>query len=321
MQNSNYFVTTAKGRFVLTLFERIETEALDFYLTLQDHLAHHGIPCPQPLADQQGRRWRLLAGKPAALLSCLPGTAEETPAPAHCYALGEMLARLHLAGAEMANPLPNPCGAAWRQAVGEALLPVLLPEERNLLAGELAFQAAQDFSALPRGIIHADLFRDNVLWESCTPRVLPAGGAQLSGVLDFYFAGEDCLLFDLAVVANDWCLNGATLAELLAGYQSQCCAVQTPARIVGRLSMPACAERCRDRSLACHAAGGRTTLLAAPAGGQTPPTRGRSGDDQGSRAFSSAIAAFAPCPRAFAPLASAHERNNRISNGAGAFHG
>ena len=219
MQNSNYFVTTAKGRFVLTLFERIETEALDFYLALQDHLAHHGIPCPQPLADQQGRRWRLLAGKPAALLSCLPGTAEEAPTPAHCYALGEMLARLHLAGAEMANPLPNPCGAAWRQAVGEALLPVLLPEERNLLADELAFQAAQDFSALPRGIIHADLFRDNVLWESGTPRVLPVGGAQLSGVLDFYFAGEDCLLFDLAVVANDWCLNGATLPELLTGYQ------------------------------------------------------------------------------------------------------
>ena len=121
-----------------------------------------------------------------------------------------MLARLHLAGAEMANPLPNPCGAAWRQAVGEALLPVLLPEEGNLLADELVFQAVQDFSALPRGIIHADLFRDNVLWDNC---------GQLSGVLDFYFAGEDCLLFDLAVVANDWCLNGATLPELLTGYQ------------------------------------------------------------------------------------------------------
>jgi homoserine kinase type II len=212
MQNSNYFVTTEQGRFVLTLFERIETKALDFYLALQDHLAKHGIPCPQPLADQQGQRWRLLAGKPAALLSCLPGTAEETPTPAHCYALGEMLARLHLAGAGMANPLSNPCGAAWRQAVGQALLPVLLPEERNLLADELAFQAAQDFSALPRGIIHADLFRDNVLWDNCR---------QLSGVLDFYFAGEDCLLFDLAVAANDWCLNGATLPELLAGYQCQ----------------------------------------------------------------------------------------------------
>ena len=212
MQNSNYFVTTVQGRFVLTLFERIETSTLDFYLALQDHLASRGIPCPQPLADQQGRRWRRLAGQPAALLSCLPGAAEEAPTPAHCHALGEMLARLHLAGAGMANPLPNPCGAAWRQAIGETLLPVLSPEEHALLADELAFQAVQDFSALPRGIIHADLFRDNVLWDDC---------GRLSGVLDFYFAGEDCLLFDLAVVANDWCFNGATLADLLAGYQSR----------------------------------------------------------------------------------------------------
>lgn len=212
MQNSNYFVMTAQGRFVLTLFERIETSTLDFYLALQDHLASRGIPCPQPLADQQGRRWRRLAGQPAALLSCLPGAAEEAPTPAHCHALGEMLARLHLAGAGMANPLPNPCGVAWRQAIGEALLPVLSPEERALLADELAFQAAQDFTALPRGIIHADLFRDNVLWDDC---------GRLSGVLDFYFAGEDCLLFDLAVAANDWCFNGATLADLLTGYQSR----------------------------------------------------------------------------------------------------
>ena len=212
MQNSNYFVTTAQGRFVLTLFERIETSTLDFYLALQDHLASRGIPCPQPLADQQGRRWRRLAGQPAALLSCLPGAAEEAPTPAHCHALGEMLACLHLAGAGMANPLPNPCGAAWRQAIGQALLPMLAPDERALLADELVFQAAQDFSTLPRGIIHADLFRDNVLWDDC---------GRLSGVLDFYFAGEDCLLFDLAVAANDWCFNGATLADLLAGYQSR----------------------------------------------------------------------------------------------------
>ena len=221
MQNSNYFVTTTQGRFVLTLFERIETSTLDFYLALQDHLASRGIPCPQPLADPQGRRWRRLAGQPAALLSCLPGVAEEAPTPAHCHALGEMLARLHLAGAGMANPLPNPCGAAWRQAIGAALLPVLSPEERALLADELAFQAAQDFTALPRGIIHADLFRDNVLWDDSPPRVLPAGHARLSGVLDFYFAGEDCLLFDLAVAANDWCFNGATLAALIAGYQGR----------------------------------------------------------------------------------------------------
>lgn len=211
MQNSNYFVTTVGGRYVLTLFEHIDPAALDFYLALMDRLAGQGIPCPQPLADGQGRRWRLLAGKPAALLSCLPGQAIEAPDTAHCRKLGEMLARLHEAGSGLPDPLPNPCGAAWRQAIGEALLPRLSPAERALLADELAFQAGQDFSALPRGVIHADLFRDNALWT----------GDQLSGVLDFYFAGEDCLLFDLAVVANDWCPTPETLAGLFAGYQGR----------------------------------------------------------------------------------------------------
>lgn len=209
MQNSNYFVTTAAGRFVLTLFESIEPAALDFYLALQDRLARAGLPCPQPLADSQGRRWRSLAGKPAALLSCLPGAALEVPAAQHARAVGSMLARLHLAAADMPGALPNPCGAAWRQRVGASLLPLVSPDECSLLADELAFQAAQDWSALPRGVIHADLFRDNVLWSA---------EGQLTGLLDFYFAGEDVWLFDLAVVANDWCRDEAALGALVAGY-------------------------------------------------------------------------------------------------------
>ncbi|MGE5472293.1 MAG: homoserine kinase [Bacteroidota bacterium] len=209
MQNSNYFVTTAEGRYVLTLFERLDPAALDFYLALMDRLAARGIPCPRPLADAAGRRWRSLAGHPAALLSCLPGANCETPSPAQCRELGGVLARLHLAAADFPQPLPNPCGAAWCRAVGEALLPGLQPDEQVLLVDELAFQAAQDFAPLPRGIIHADLFRDNVLWDA---------GGRLSGVLDFYFAGEDAWLLDLAIVANDWCFNEATLSGLLAGY-------------------------------------------------------------------------------------------------------
>jgi homoserine kinase type II len=120
------------------------------------------------------------------------------------------LARLHLA-ADLPNPPPHPCGPVWWQRAGAALMPLLSADEASLLADELAFQAAQDRSVLPRGIIHADLFRDNVLWVS----------DRISGVLDFYFAGEDTLLFDLAVVANDWCEDDAALAELLAGYASQ----------------------------------------------------------------------------------------------------
>jgi homoserine kinase type II len=212
MQNSNYFVTTASGRYVLTLFERIEPQALDFYLMLMARLSGRGIPCPQPLADATGQLWRPLSGKPAALLSCLPGTADEAPMPARCRLLGATLADMHAAGADLPNPLPNPCGAAWRLAVGTALLPQLDRDEQSLLADELAFQQAQDYSALPRGIIHADLFRDNVLWDS---------HGQLGGVLDFYFAGEDVLLFDLAVVANDWCFDAPALAALIEGYTSR----------------------------------------------------------------------------------------------------
>lgn len=212
MQNSNYFVTTSRGRYVLTLFEHIAPRALDFYLALQDRLACGGLPCPQPLRDSQGQRWRPLAGKPAALLTCLPGTALENPEIAHCRALGDVLARLHLAADGLPETLPNPCGRDWCQVIGRELLPQLESVERALLADELAFQAGQDWSGLPRGIIHGDLFRDNVLWES---------DGRLSGVLDFYFAGEDVLLLDLAVVANDWCGEPAALAALVDAYAAR----------------------------------------------------------------------------------------------------
>lgn len=212
MQNSNYFVVTDQGRYVLTLFEHPDLPALAFHLALQEHLAHRGIPCPQPQVDPQGKRWRPLAGKPAALFTCLHGAPIEAPERAHCAQLGRQLAALHLAGSDFPHPMANPCGPAWRQATGRGLLPLLSHAERELLAAELAFQAAQDWSRLPRGVIHADLFRDNVLWDE---------HGQLAGVLDFYFAGEDALLFDLAVVANDWCANADAVRALLTAYAGQ----------------------------------------------------------------------------------------------------
>jgi homoserine kinase type II len=210
MQNSNYFVTAGGVRRVLTVFEHLTPAQLDFYLALMAHLSARGIPCPQPVADPEGRLWRSLAGKPAALLSCLPGADIEAASAEQCSLLGTTLARLHLAAADFPQPLPNPCGADWRETVGCALLPQLSADERSRVTAELAFQAAQDYAALPRGVIHGDLFRDNVLWQS----------GQLSGVLDFYFAGEDVLLFDLAVVANDWCSDAEKLSTLVAGYHS-----------------------------------------------------------------------------------------------------
>ena len=210
MQNSNYFVTTGGVRRVLTIFEYLTPVELDFYLALMAHLAAKGIPCPQPLAAADGSLWRPLAGKPAALLSCLPGTDLESPAAADCRVLGATLARLHLAAADFSEPLPNPCGAVWRERLGGELAPLLSANERGLLLNELEFQAAQDYSQLPRGVIHGDLFRDNVLWQA----------SQLTGVLDFYFAGTDALLFDLAVVANDWCVETGSLSALVSGYRS-----------------------------------------------------------------------------------------------------
>lgn len=211
MQNSNYFVTTSAGRFVLTLFESVDASTLDFYLRLQAHLAAHGLPCPLPcLPAGDTTYWRTLSGKPAALLSCLPGRAVEQPSSSHCRAVGKALAQLHLAAAGLDSAPANPCGASWRASIAEELLPALPADEAGLLRDELAFQSAQDYAALPQGVIHADLFRDNVLWNDA---------GQLSGLLDFYFAGVDAWLFDLAVVANDWCPDAGKLAALSAGYQ------------------------------------------------------------------------------------------------------
>lgn len=210
MQNSNYFVEAGGRRWVLTLFETLDPQQLDFYLALQHYLARRGIPCPCPQGSPDGRLWRPLAGKPAALFTCLPGSSVDTPAVDQCRTLGVMLARLHHAAADFPAPLSNPCGHDWRERTGRHLAPLLSADERCRLLAELDFQAAQDYSRLPRGVIHADLFRDNVLW-------LPDG--RLAGVLDFYFAGADSLLFDLAVVANDWCADPAHIAAFIAGYR------------------------------------------------------------------------------------------------------
>ncbi len=196
IENTNYFVTTAQGRYVLTLFERLPARELPFYLGLMAHLARHGIPCPAPIADLGDRYLSELNGKPAALVTRLPGGSVEQPGVAECAQLGALLARMHLAGRSYRSYLENPRGPRWWRDAARAVRPFLDAAQRELLDAELQFQSSQRFPDLPRGPVHADLFRDNVLFES--------GG--ISGVIDFYFAGVDCLLFDLAVCTNDWCL-------------------------------------------------------------------------------------------------------------------
>jgi len=216
IENSNYFVNTTQGRYVLTLFERLPAHELPFYLGLMSHLARHGIPAPAPIADVADRTLSELAGKPAALVTRLPGRSREDPGEAECAALGALLARMHLAARTYAAYLENPRGPKWWRFAADAVAPFLDATKKDLLERELAFQAGQRYPDLPRGPVHADLFRDNALFE----------GERLCGVIDFYFAGVDCLLYDVAVCANDWCLGAegaldpARVRALLAAYHA-----------------------------------------------------------------------------------------------------
>jgi homoserine kinase type II len=196
IENTNYFVTTAQGRFVLTLFERLPAEELPFYINLMAHLARHGIPCPAPIADLSDRYLQHLNGKPAALVTRLPGKSVERPTEAQCAELGALLGRMHLAARSYAGYLENPRGPRWWRFAAREVAGFLHAPQKVLLESEMAFQAGHRFPDLPRGPVHADLFRDNALFE----------GPRISGVVDFYFAGVDCLLYDVAVCVNDWCL-------------------------------------------------------------------------------------------------------------------
>jgi len=205
IENTNYFVSTRGGEWVLTLFERLTAEQLPFYLGLMQHLARCGLPVPEPRADAQGQLLHHLAGKPAALVNRLPGHHQLAPDLHHCAQLGGLLARLHGAVADFPLQQPNLRGLAWWQAMAPRLQPHLQPAQQQLLADELVFQqvvaVSPAYAALPRGAVHADLFCDNVLFDG-----LP-GHEKLTGCFDFYFAGIDTFAYDLAVCLNDWCLN------------------------------------------------------------------------------------------------------------------
>ena len=222
IENTNYFVDTTQGEYVLTLFERLTFEQLPFYLHLMKHLARHGILVPDPATNPKGEILFKLKGKPAAVVNKLRGKSELAPLPAHCAHVGDMLARMHLAGQNYPRQQLNLRGLAWWNETVPVVLPYVTPEQRSLLLGELAYQnhiaEASAYKTLPRGPIHADLFRDNVMFE----------GGQLTGFFDFYFAGCDTFLFDMAVCLNDWCVDLATgrhdaerASAFLAAYQVQ----------------------------------------------------------------------------------------------------
>ena len=199
IENTNYFVTTGNGRFVLTLFEKLTADELPFYLNLMAHLARHGIPCPSPVANRRNQFLGTLNGRPACIVSRLSGKSVATPNDAQCAAVGAMLGQMHIAGQSFAQVMPNPRGAAWRAVAAVRVKPFLDEGQAALLDGEVALHARRDWAALPQGVIHADLFRDNVLLE----------GDRVGGLIDFYFACSDALLYDVAITANDWCMDAA----------------------------------------------------------------------------------------------------------------
>jgi homoserine kinase type II len=216
IENTNYFVTTTHGRYVLTLFEKLTAHELPYYLNLMAHLAQHGIPCPAPLADRAGRYLGELNGKPASLVTRLAGKDLANPTPADCAKVGAVLARIHIAGQSYTGQMHNPRGSAWWAAATPKLLPFLNHKDAAMLQAAALQPDAPGVAQLPRGAIHADLFRDNVLFDN----------GEVAGVIDFYFACSGALLYDVAITVNDWCnqadsrLDPARTSALLAGYHA-----------------------------------------------------------------------------------------------------
>ena len=218
VENTNYFVDTNDGRWVLTLFERLNYADLPFFLGLMDHLASRGFPGAMPARTHAGKNLTMLNSKPAALVRRLMGQSVLFPNLEQCRQVGRALGELHVAAQSYAGHCDNSRGALWREQTGRLLIRKLTEASaRRLIEDELAMQMSIDLAALPQGVIHADLFRDNVLFVD----------DRLTGVIDFYYACNDALLYDLAITVNDWCfepdgtLNPARWEAMVSAYRSR----------------------------------------------------------------------------------------------------
>lgn len=221
IENSNFFIETESGEYVLTLFEKLDCNQLSFYLELMCHLAKHNILVPIPIPNHFGSVINTLNNKPAVIVTKLQGKSQLCPTSVHCYEVGIMLAKMHLSASSFKIQQSNLRSLSWWCAVAPILLPFLSPDNQELLSLEIKFQqdffSSVNFAKLPTGPIHADLFRDNVMFL----------GDKLTGFFDFYFAGCDTWLFDLAVTVNDWCINTLSgkldvlrLGAMLRAYSS-----------------------------------------------------------------------------------------------------
>ncbi len=223
VENSNFFVTTTEGRYVLTIFEKIPRLDLDFYMGLMLHLHGNDVACAAPLATKDKTVIRELKGKPAALVTRLSGNDIAHPTTQDCHAVGVALSRMHAVAQTFHLEMPNWRGLAWWRSYAIELRKHLSVIENAQIAAEIVHQEHFDQLDLPRGVIHGDLFRDNILWDD-------HGNHHTPQMIDFYFACNEQLLFDVAVTANDWCLDFSAYPEarlhianaraLLSGYAS-----------------------------------------------------------------------------------------------------
>ncbi len=219
IENTNYFVTTDRGRYVLTLYERLPAAELPFYLNLMAHLARAGVEVPAPIPDRTGSLFSLLNGKPAGLVERVEGQPIVEPDAAHCAEVGAALARLHLASQTYRPRLANRRGPAWWRQAARAVHSFLDSAQVALLDAEIEFQASFDRGKLPKGAIHGDLFCDNVLFA----------GPRVAGIIDFGFAATDFFAYDLAITVNDWCVDDAgALVPDLAGAMLAAYAARRP---------------------------------------------------------------------------------------------
>ena len=220
VENSNYLLDTERGRYILTLYEkRTRPEDLPFFLSLMEHVAGKGVVCPLPVRDRRGSALGHLAGRPAAIVTFLDGVSVKYPSAAHCGSVGAALAGLHLATADFAGRRVNALSVTgWRplvEAVGERAESIA-PGLHTDVMGELDALERAWPTGLPGGVIHADLFPNNVLYL----------GAEVSGLIDFYFAANDAYAYDLAICLVAWChepdqlsLNVTKAKALVAGYE------------------------------------------------------------------------------------------------------
>lgn len=216
IENTNYFVTTSKGQYVLTLFEVLTLQELPYFLELMAFLAEANIPSAHPVPDNQGDYFRVLNGKPAALVKKLNGASIDIPNSNQCRSIGVQMARMHVASSQFDLERHPARSGGWRVQTADRVMPKLNKEEQELLKNELAYHKTVKLDGLPVSVIHADLFRDNALFI----------GDELTGIIDFYDAYNGLSIYDLAVTVNDWCMSGnagndkQNAAALLQAYQT-----------------------------------------------------------------------------------------------------